>query len=190
MNSFKKVIVGLGNKGVKYSKTRHNAGFMVVDQLAVELDLSFVAKKYYKLAKGMYEDTEVILLKPETYMNLSGIAVQIFLKKENINIKDILVVYDDIYIELGKIRFKKKGSHAGHNGIKSIIECLQTDVFRRLKVGIGGGNDRDSDLVRYVLGKFEYCDLDKLEEVIQISVKAEIDFLKNDFDVIMTKYNK
>ncbi len=149
-----KLIVGLGNIGDKYHETRHNVGFMAIDQYAKNNNLEFKTdmklKARYLKTKLYGED--VILLKPTTYMNSSGDSISLVSKYFKVDIKDILVIYDDLDMEVGKIRLRDKGSSGGHNGIKSIISQLHTQEFKRLKVGIL--NQYKKDTISFVLGKF------------------------------------
>ena len=175
----KKLIVGLGNYGLKYISTRHNIGFMFVDVLAKTMNCSFSRiSPLYDAVKINYSDVDVILLKPMTYMNLSGKAVVDMVKKEDINISDILVICDDVDIPLGGVRLRKNGSSGGHNGLISIITELQTDEFARLKVGIGGREH--GDLVDHVLGKFSKEELEAVNAVIEESIDRVRDFIIKD----------
>lgn len=133
-----KCIVGLGNPGKKYDKTRHNAGFMVLDEWAERNNWSFSQKKF----NGLYtmeriDGEKVVLLKPQTYMNLSGESLRPLMDYYDLDVEDILVIYDDLDLPPGKIRLRKKGGHGGHNGIRSIIDHLGTKEFKRLRVGVG-----------------------------------------------------
>ena len=134
-----KLVAGLGNIGEKYCFTRHNAGFMVVDKMAMNHDVSFKEDKKLKcfIAKFKYNGEDIILIKPTTFMNLSGDSVQLVMNYYKINITDVIIVYDDLSLEVGKIRFRPNGSDGGHNGIKSVIKSLSSQNIARLKVGIG-----------------------------------------------------
>ena len=134
-----KLVVGLGNVGDKYCFTRHNVGFMVVDKWAIMNDVTFKEDKKLKcfIAKYKSEMEDIMLIKPTTFMNLSGEAVIAVINYYKIDISDVIIVYDDLSLELGTIRFRPSGSDGGHNGIKSIIKHLGTSSFARLKVGIG-----------------------------------------------------
>jgi len=158
-----KLIVGLGNPGSKYAITRHNVGFMVLDELAKKLGLKFTTNKNY-LADWAKNET-VELVKPQTFMNNSGSAVSKVIQKHNLLPQDILIVMDDIDIELGKLRFRTEGSSGGHKGMQSIIDTLGTDKFARLKIGIGRppvGAEPDE----YVTQKFTPEQLDKIKVII------------------------
>jgi len=149
-----RVILGIGNPGSKYELTRHNAGFMALDYFAIKHRLKFKpSKKDYYKAGGTISATDFFLVKPTTYVNLSGIAALDIINEFNINPEDLLIVADDINIEEGRIRIKKGGSDGGHNGLKSLIYHLQTNNFPRLRIGIG--NDFESGAMSdYVLDKF------------------------------------
>lgn len=177
-----KLIVGLGNAGIEYEKTRHNVGFMVIDKLSEKLDAPLKEKKFNGI---FYKDKEIILAKPLTYMNNSGEFVKAIVEYYDILIDDIIIVYDDMDTELGKVTIRQKGSSGGHNGIKSIIQHLKTDEIRRLKIGIG----RKDNSVNYVLGKFSFNDLKIMEEVIEASSEALIQFISNDIRYVMNNYS-
>ena len=181
------LIVGLGNPGSQYEDTRHNIGFKVLDNIAQEYNIDINRQKF----KGMYGEgfingEKVILLKPSTYMNLSGESVKEVLDFYKLSNEDILVIYDDISLDVGRLRIREKGSAGGHNGIKNIIAHLGTDVFPRIKVGVG---QPDVDLVNYVLGKFSKEEMDVLSESIEASTKAVKEIISNDVKSAMNIYN-
>lgn len=147
------LIVGLGNIGAEYDGTRHNVGFHIVDALAQSLDLSFSVARYGSVAQGRIKSAEILLLKPSTYMNLSGKAVRFYLREYKIPIEQLLVVVDDLALPFGTIRLKAAGSAAGHNGLKNINELLGTEKYSRLRVGIGNDFSKGAQ-IDYVLGKF------------------------------------
>src|SRR5574344_36623 len=148
-----KLVVGLGNPDPKYLKTRHNVGFMVVDSFAKKTGLTFKTVKSFVGETAMGKD--YILLKPLTYMNLSGNAVSLVSHYYHVNPQDILVVSDDFNLPFAKIRLRDKGAAGGHNGLKSIISCLNTDEFKRLRIGLGDPGD---DSIDFVLGRFSKTD--------------------------------
>jgi PTH1 family peptidyl-tRNA hydrolase len=163
------LIVGLGNPGRQYEGTRHNVGFMLVDRLAAKAGVSFESKPKWqshlaKLPSG------TLLLKPQSFMNLSGRPVQQILAFHKWTPDRILVVYDDAALELGTLRFREKGSHGGHNGIRSLIQQLGTDAFPRLKIGIGGG--AEGEMVGHVLGNFRLEEQPLLEKALDSAVEA------------------
>ncbi|AGY53340.1 Peptidyl-tRNA hydrolase [Bacteroidales bacterium CF] len=145
------LIVGLGNIGAEYADTRHNAGFYVLDALARASNISFISSRYGSIAEYKFKGKRFVLLKPSTYMNLSGKAVNYWLKAENIEQENMLVVVDDIAIPFGELRMRKQGSDGGHNGLKDIISVLGNNNFSRIRVGIGGDFSRGQQ-VDYVLG--------------------------------------
>lgn len=182
-----KLIVGLGNPGKEYENTRHNAGFMMIDYYASQNGIT----KFKKFKNGLYAEInfpeKVILLKPLSYMNLSGEVIRSYVNYFKINLDDILVIHDDMDIKIGNVKLKFEGSAAGHNGIKNIIENLHTDKFKRIKVGISKNN---IEQVAYVIGKFSKEEMQKLDDV-KIMVNNIIDdYLKMDFEKVMSKYNK
>lgn len=185
-----KLIVGLGNPGGEYRKTRHNVGFIFLNSFLSKEGLSLDKKKF----KGEYIDyvtsngNKVILLEPQTYMNLSGDCLIDFVKYFKIDIKDILVIYDDLDLSVGKLRIRSKGGSGGHNGIKSIISRLGSEDFKRIRIGIG--KDANIPVVDYVLGKFSEDDLQTLNKQMVIVNKVIDDFINDiDFHVIESKYN-
>lgn len=164
------LIVGLGNPGKEYEKTRHNIGFEVIDSLAEKYNIELNRIKFKGIyGEGFINNKKVMLLKPTTYMNLSGDSIREVTNFYKITSEDIIVVYDDISLEVGKLRIREKGSAGGHNGIKSIIANLSTDVFPRIKVGVG---QPKGDLVSHVLGKFSQKEQEILNESIVASIKG------------------
>lgn len=197
-----KCILGLGNPGRKYALTRHNVGFMVVDRLARRLGVSFadrsmndvalvsVNPRDYAINRGQEffrEPIQVILAKPKTYMNRSGIAVEELLGDFSLTIRDILVVHDDMDLAFGKIRFKYNGSSGGHKGIQSIIDTLNDNGFPRLKIGIGRP-ESGVDPVEYVLSPFD--DEESLSLVLDTAVSGVIDSLVFGLAEAMNRYNR
>ncbi|HGA1065275.1 aminoacyl-tRNA hydrolase [Streptococcus agalactiae] len=186
-----KMIVGLGNPGSKYNDTKHNIGFMAIDRIVKKLDVNFTEDKNFKAEIGsdFINGEKIYFIKPTTFMNNSGIAVKALLTYYNISIKDMIIIYDDLDMEVGKIRFRQKGSAGGHNGIKSIIAHLGTQEFDRIKVGIGRPNGRMT-VINHVLGKFDKNDeimisntLDKVDNAVNYYLQT------NDFQKTMQKYN-
>ncbi|MFU2163404.1 aminoacyl-tRNA hydrolase [Streptococcus pluranimalium] len=186
-----KLIVGLGNPGSKYDNTRHNVGFMAVDTIVKELDLTFTEDKTFKayVTSGFIEGEKVYLIKPTTFMNNSGIAVKALLTYYNIAIEDLMVIYDDLDMAVGKIRFRQKGSAGGHNGIKSIIAHIGTQEFDRIKIGIGRPQN-GMTVINHVLGKFSSEEMITIDNTLDKVDKAVNDYLKmDDFEAIMRRYN-
>jgi peptidyl-tRNA hydrolase, PTH1 family len=168
------LIVGLGNPGKKYDGTRHNVGFEILDAWAEKLGASFAHKKQFLsfIASTSYEGRKLLLIKPDTYMNLSGSAVRKVADYYGIETANILVVTDDIYLPLGQIRFRQKGSAGGHNGLKDIQNHLGTSEYARLRVGVGAPGG-EQDLADYVLDKFTRQEKQQIEKATELS----IDFL-------------
>ncbi|WP_412031686.1 aminoacyl-tRNA hydrolase [Metamycoplasma buccale] len=177
-----KLIVGLGNPGSEYEKTRHNIGFLVVDKIASDLNVSLTETKFNGI---FYKSRDFIIAKPLTYMNKSGEFVTAISSYYNINKDDIIVIYDDMDLEFGKISIKQKGSSGGHNGMRDIIEKLGTEEIKRLKMGIG----RDGNAINYVLGKFSIADFELIQKSIKIAAEAIVSFIYNDIRFVMNKYN-
>jgi PTH1 family peptidyl-tRNA hydrolase len=186
-----KVIVGLGNPGRKYEKTRHNVGFWVVDQLAEDLGISFNISKFNGLiGEGRIGDEKVILVKPLTYMNLSGECVGPLLHFYKIDPKeDLLVVYDDLDLPCGKIRLREKGSSGGHNGMKSLIAHLNTEQFKRIKIGIERP-EPGRQVPDYVLSPFTKEQEEIVLSAVNRAVSAVKDWMQNSFANVMNKYNQ
>ena len=181
------LIVGLGNPGKEYEDTRHNIGFKVVDNIAKEYNIEINRQKFKgTYGEGFIDGEKVMILKPTTYMNLSGESVREVMDFYNLDNKDILVIYDDISLEVGTLRIREKGSAGGHNGIKSIIAHLGNDAFSRIKVGVG---QPDVNLIKYVLGKFTKGELTVLSEVIGATTKATNEIIKGDVKIAMNKFN-
>lgn len=172
-----KLIVGLGNIGTEYEGTRHNVGFSTIDLLAQKLNLTFSLEPKFKglIASTVVSGEKIILLKPTTYMNLSGEAVSLVLNYYKIDISDFLVICDDLDMEVGKLRFRTKGSAGGHNGLKNIILHLNTDVFNRIKIGIS--RDKFIPVVDYVLGHFSGIDKEKIEVAYEKVANTLYDYL-------------
>lgn len=180
-----KLIAGLGNIGDKYCFTRHNAGFMVLDKLALDNNFSF--REESKLKCFLAKSNDTIYIKPTTFMNLSGEAVRAVMDYYKIDVKDILIVYDDIALDLGRIRFRANGSDGGHNGIKSIIKHVGTKEFDRLKIGIGPQPNIPSE--NYVLQNFPKDQLETLKDVLKKSDEAIKFYLENDIQKAQNKFN-
>ncbi len=183
-----KLIVGLGNPGEKYSQTRHNIGFIVVDEIAKQLGI----KKYSLGHKGLYAKTvyngeQVILLKPQTFMNLSGESIRALIDYYKLSTTDLLVIFDDLDLSCGKLKLKFKGSSGGHNGLKSIEKHLGTKEYKRLKIGIGRNSLIQTK--NYVLGKFTKEEQPIIKEAVLKATEASLAFIVEDFNKVMTAYN-
>ena len=181
-----KLIVGLGNKGNEYNNTRHNVGFMVVDNYINKNNLTLKSKLDGLYAETIINGEKVIFLKPQNYINLSGDVISKYIKYFKIDIKDILVIHDDMDLEIGTFKIRYKGGSAGHNGLKNIESNLKTNEYKRIKIGISKNN---IDKVDYVLGKFSLTELSKLNKVIDITYNIIEDFVSLSFENLMNKYN-
>ena len=184
------IIVGLGNPGKKYDFTRHNAGFMFLDYFAAKYKIKINKIKFKGLyGEGNINGEKVALLKPSTYMNLSGesiIQAMNFYKAANEN---IIIVYDDISLELGKIRIREKGSAGGHNGIKSIIYSLNSDEFMRVKIGVNAPHNENIDLADYVLSKFPDSEIKEFSQAVENTVTACELIIKGEASRAMNQLN-
>ena len=181
------LIVGLGNPGKQYEQTRHNIGFDVIDYMANKYNIDVKREKFKGICgEGFIENKKVILLKPLTYMNLSGESIRELANFYKLEDDEIIVVYDDISLDIGRLRIREKGSAGGHNGIKSIIQNLGGDKFPRVKVGVGQPKD---NLVNHVLGKFSKEDREHIEKVIPVVSDAIVEIVKNDAKESMNKFN-
>lgn len=184
-----KIITGLGNPGLRYANTRHNAGFMVIDRLADKLGLDVTQEKFSaKYVKSKYKGEDIILLKPETFMNNSGLAVRQCLDFFKAAPEDLIIVYDDVDLPTGQLRIRPKGSAGGHNGIKSIITCVFTQQFDRVRVGIS--KDSRYDMPDWVLGKFSAEEHKDLDPGLDQAVEAVLDIVENGCGHAMNKYNQ
>lgn len=185
------IIVGLGNPDKQYEGTRHNVGFDVIDHLAEKYNISMDTKKHRAyIGKGIIEGQKVILAKPQTYMNLSGESVGSLTDYYKIAPEEeLLVIYDDISLDVGQLRIRKKGSAGGHNGIKNIIAHLGSMDFPRIKVGVGE-KPKGYDLADYVLGKFSQGEREQMEEGYQNAVEAVAAIVQGNIDQAMNLYNK
>lgn len=183
------IIVGLGNPGAQYKGTRHNVGFSVIDRLAEKYNIKVDTKKHKGLiGSGTIDGYKVVLVKPQTYMNLSGECVRTVADFYKATSEEILVIYDDISLDVGQLRLRGKGSAGGHNGIKNIILHLGTDVFPRIKIGVGGKASH-TDLKDHVLGHFHGTDKLDIEEGITSAADAVAFFLENGMEKTMNRFN-
>lgn len=185
------IIAGLGNPTLQYEGTRHNAGFDVIDTLAGKYNISVDGRKNRALiGKGIIEGKKVILAKPQTYMNLSGESLGGLVDYYKVDEEsEFLVVYDDISLDVGQLRIRKKGSAGGHNGMKNIISHLGTEVFPRIKVGVGE-KPKKYDLADYVLSRFSKEERAIMEEGCQKAVEAVEMILRGEMDEAMNKFNR
>ncbi len=184
------LITGLGNPGRQYEMTRHNIGFHTIDYIAEQKNVKVNKLKH----KALYGETEIggekaYLIKPQTYMNLSGESIIEFAKFYKVPPENIIVISDDISLDTGRIRVRKKGSAGGHNGLKSIIYQLGSDNFPRVKMGVGSPKHEDYDLADFVLGRFTKDEIPVMEEAIIKASKAVEEIIRNGAEAAMNKYN-
>ncbi len=183
------LVVGLGNPGAQYEKTRHNLGFMLIDELARQFNTQVKRVECRSLiGQTSFENQTIELVKPQTFMNLSGEAVACLLKKESRSSKNTIVITDDLALPLGKIRLRGKGSAGGHNGLKSLIECVHTDEFIRLRIGIQPEHPI-SEAVRFVLDDFSKNDLETIEKVLEQSAEAIRTVITDGLEKTMAQFN-
>ena len=185
------IIVGLGNPTKEYEGTRHNVGFDVIDAIADKYNISVTERKSRSFCgKGIIEGQKVLLAKPQTYMNLSGESVRGLIDFYKIDEEtELLIIFDDISLDVGQLRIRKKGSAGGHNGIKNIIQHLGTNVFQRIKVGVGE-KPKEYDLADYVLGHFSKAEREVMEDGYKHAIEAIEMIVRGDIDTAMNIYNK
>ena len=184
----KYLIVGLGNIGAEYENTRHNIGFKMADALAADAGASFESGRYASVAQFKYRGNPVTLIKPTTFMNLSGKAVSYWLKEENIPVENLMVCVDDLALPFGVIRIRQNGSEAGHNGLKNITEMLGTQQYARLRFGIGNDFAKGHQ-VDFVLGKWSFEELKRVGERTKVTTEALYSFITNGVQRTMNTFN-
>ena len=183
------LIVGLGNPESEYARTRHNMGFDVINKIAKKYDIEVNKTKFKALyGTGMINGEKVILVKPQTYMNLSGEAVQEFVNFYKVAEKDILVIYDDMDTEAGKIRIRRSGGPGTHNGMKSVVSSLNSENFMRIRVGIGKPIFKEA-MINYVIGHVPDEEFEVLQKGVNIASDAVEEVIKNGVDIAMNKFN-
>ncbi len=183
------LIVCLGNIGPEYADTRHNIGFMAGDALAESAGAGWQSCRYGDMAKVKVKNCELMLLKPSTYMNLSGVAVRYWMNKEKLPLENLLVIVDDIALPFGAVRLRKQGSDAGHNGLKNIASELGTQQYARLRVGVGNDFPKGGQ-VDYVLGRFPKEEMEKMPDLLKHVAEAVKAYCLSGADFAMTHYNK
>ena len=184
-----RLIIGLGNPGKQYEKTRHNAGFMVIDAIADTFSISISKKKFNaEFGRGSIKGVEAVLAKPQAFMNISGPPVQKLAAYFKISIQDILVIHDDIDLNLGRIKIKEKGGGGGHNGIKSLINALNGDSFSRLRIGIGRPGEH-TEVIDHVLGRFTLRESEVMDRTIFRAKEAVVTILCNGVKEGMNRFN-
>ncbi len=183
------LIIGLGNPEEEYSKTRHNMGFNAINKIAEKYEIEMKKTKFNGIyGRGNIEGEKVMLIKPQTYMNLSGKCVKEFLDFYKIEREKMIIIYDDMDVEPGKIKIRKQGSAGSHNGMKSVISEIQTQEFPRIRIGIGRPI-HENDKINYVIGNIPEEEMEKLEEGIEKAKEATIDILAKGIDHAMNKFN-
>ncbi|MES2732771.1 MAG: aminoacyl-tRNA hydrolase [Bacteroidota bacterium] len=184
----KYLLVGLGNIGPQYELTRHNIGFLTLDQLADKQGTDFASNRLAYTADFKYKGKHIFLIKPTTFMNLSGKAVNYWMKIENIPLENVLVITDDIALPYGKLRLRPKGSHGGHNGLRNIEETLQTQEFARLRFGVGGDFPKGKQ-IDYVLSTFDKNDFAELPLHLAKACEMSLSFCTAGIQLTMTQFN-
>lgn len=182
------LIVGLGNIGPDYVDTRHNIGFMVADRLAEDAGVAFSSCRYGDMARFNVKNCQLLVLKPSTFMNLSGVAVRFWMNKEKLPLENLLVVVDDLALPLGKIRLRAGGSDGGHNGLRNIADQLGTNKYARLRMGIGNEFSQGHQ-IDFVLGKFDDEEMNMLKERIELAADAVRTFALSGLSFTMTHFN-
>ncbi len=184
-----KLIIGLGNPGRDYAGTRHNIGFGVITRISEQYQIPLGSREHKAVCgKGFVGGEKVLLAQPQTFMNLSGESVRSLADYYKVEPEDIIVAYDDIDLEVGQIRIRRKGSAGGHNGIKSIISHLGTNEFPRVKIGVGA-KPQGGDLARHVLGRFSREEEKKMGEVLDVAVQAVETIVSEDIESAMNRFN-
>ena len=181
------LIAGLGNPGSRYEKTRHNVGFLAVEACIRRQPLDCKEKEDYKICKGSLGDEKIIFLEPLTFMNRSGIAIRRIMQKSNISPEQLIVIHDDLDLETGSLKIRKKGSSGGHKGIESIIQHIGTQEFIRIKIGIG--RDPFVPTEKYVLSKFRKEDIQAIREAIEKAVESVYAIINDGVERAMNRFN-
>lgn len=184
------IVVGLGNPGKEYEKTRHNVGFMALDFIAQKIPIEFGCKKFKSIiGTGELEGRNILFMKPQTYMNLSGQAVVEAARFYKVLPEKIILIFDDISLSCGKIRIRNKGSHGGHNGVRNIIDLFGTDKFPRIKVGVGSKPNEHWDLADWVLSKFTDRDMSLLNNSMESTYESLRYIISGKIETAMNKFN-
>jgi PTH1 family peptidyl-tRNA hydrolase len=182
------IVAGLGNPGKKYSRTRHNIGFMVIDEVACRHRIDLKGKETYRIGKGIIEGRDILLVEPLLYMNMSGPVIKNILRKFNIPSQNLLVIHDDLDIEIGRLRIKRTGSSGGHKGVESIIQGIDSKDFVRLKIGISRETGVSSE--NYVLSRFKRNEIPTVKDIIQKAADAVSSIVSAGVEKAMNIYNK
>jgi len=187
-----KVILGLGNPGLRFRFSRHNLGFLVVEKLAKAKKIKLTQRKFScLLGQGVFENQQVLLVEPLTYVNLSGHAAALIVKRKNIHLKDLLIICDDVNLPLGKIRIRASGSDGGHKGLRSVIEALDSQNFPRLKIGVGRPKEEaeKDKLTQHVLGKFYRREIKIINEAVEKAASASEVWTKEGITAATNRFN-
>lgn len=182
------LVAGLGNPGTKYAKTRHNIGFLVIEEIARRTGLRLKKEEDFRISKGSIGETEVILIEPLTFMNLSGIAVKKAISRFCLTPEKLIVIHDDIDMETGKLRIRKKGSSGGHRGVESIISYIGSKEFVRVKIGIG--REKGVPVEEYVLSKFREEEIPLIRAAVSRAADSVLSIISEGVDKAMNKFNK
>jgi len=186
MNKY--LIVGIGNIGDKYEATRHNVGFKIAERIAEKVETNFQSANFGQLAEGKYKGRKLFILKPDTYVNLSGNAVKFWMQKENIPLENILILVDDLALPFGTLRMKTKGSHGGHNGLRNIEEKLGSSKYTRLRFGISSDFSQGQQ-IDYVLGTWNSEEISQLSERLDVFANAALSFVFAGANNTMSAFN-
>ena len=191
MAQSKRLVIGLGNPGSQYEKTRHNVGFTVVEQLAAQcrVDLKMSGRAQARTGQGRWRGYPFVLAQPQTWMNLSGQAVRYLQNKLGLSPNELIVIVDDIYLPLGTLRLRGKGGSGGHNGLQDIIDSLGTQAFPRLRIGVGDSFNRGNQ-ARHVLSTFTPEEIELLQPVMKRACGAVKSFVADGLSVAMNRYNR
>jgi peptidyl-tRNA hydrolase len=182
------LIVGLGNIGAEYARTRHNMGFMILDAFADASNIVFEMQRYGNIAKTSFKGREIVLLKPSTYMNLSGNAVRYWMDKLNVPIERLLIICDDLNLPFGTLRMRKKGSDGGHNGLKNIQELIGTQNYARIRAGIGNDFNKGGQ-IDFVIGQFNTDEEDKIPSICEKATEGIKSFITIGPERTMSSFN-
>ena len=181
------LVVGLGNPGARYSRTRHNAGFLVVERFAAEQGLDFREKADYRICDGTFDGERIVVMEPLTFMNRSGTAVRKVIDKFSVSPESMIVVHDDLDIPTGRLKIRRKGSSGGHKGVESIIQNIGSRDFVRVKIGIG--RDEEMPVESYVLSKFRRDELPLIREAVERAAESIGTIIAGGVDKAMNRYN-
>lgn len=185
------LVLGLGNPGLQYESTRHNAGFLALDRLCARCGVSLDRRRHHaRIGEARVDSARLLLAAPETFMNLSGEAAAELLRFYKLPIERMIVLFDDISLDVGRLRVRRKGSDGGHNGIKNIIQMTGSDAFPRVKIGVGAKPHPDYDLKDWVLGRFTDAQLQALSPVLDDAAEAVLLLVREGVDAAMNRYNR